>query len=210
MATPTTAVTSSFNSLGKGALLLVGVVALYFAYTYVLPYSVWNEQSYGYYWPNRLPLAAHATGGLLALLAGVFQLWSGFNGRAMSTHPLTGRVYLAGVLVGSLGALVLSFTSHLYGFAWGVGLFSLATAWLAITLMALLCIKRRKIRPHKQWMVRSYILTFAFVTFRIATDYIPAETLWNISAQEMAVAMIWPVWVLPLLAYEVYLQYQDR
>ena len=203
-------VTPSFGSLRKGVLIVVGALALYFAYSYVLRYFVWSEQSYGYYWPFRLALVAHVTGGLVALLMGVFQLWSGLNANAMGTHPLTGRIYLAGVLVGSLGAIVLAFTSHAYGFGWGVGLFSLAVAWLATTFTALLCIKRRNIRAHRQWMIRSYIVTFAFVIFRIATDYIPAEAWWGISLAEMSTAMIWPVWVLPLLAYEVYLQYQDR
>jgi uncharacterized membrane protein YozB (DUF420 family) len=76
--------------------------------------------------------------------------------------------------------------------------------------MALVCIKRRNIKAHRQWMVRSYIVTFAFVLFRIVTDYVPSETLWGVSLAEMSTAMIWPVWVLPLLAYDVYLQYWER
>jgi uncharacterized membrane protein len=209
MATPTTLAAPSFGSLKKGLLIVVGAVALYFAYSYVLHYFVWSEQSYGYYWQHRLPLVAHATGGLLALVIGVFQLWSGLNAHAMGTHPVTGKIYAAGVLVGSLGAGVLAVTSHVYGFAWGVGLFSMAVAWLAITGTAILCIKRRNIRAHRQWMIRSYILTFGFVTFRIATDYVPAEALWHISLPEMSTAMIWPVWVLPMLACEVHLQYRE-
>jgi hypothetical protein len=59
-------------------------------------------------------------------------------------------------------------------------------------------------------MTRSYIITFAFVVFRFATDYVPYESWWGISPQEMAVAMIWPVWVVPLLAYDLYLQYRER
>ena len=203
MATLATTAVPPFGSLKKVVLIVVGAVALYFGYSYVLHYFVWSEQSYGYYWPYRLPLIAHASGGLLALLAGVFQLWSGLGARAMGTHPVTGKIYVAGVLVGSLGGMVLAVTSDLYGFAWGVGLFSLALAWLAITGTALLCIKRRKIRAHQQWMIRSYILTFGFVTFRIATDYIPAEALWHISPAEMSIAMIWPVWVLPMLLRSV-------
>ena len=117
---------------------------------------------------------------------------------------------LHAVLVGSLAGLVLSVTSAVYGFAWGVGLFSLALAWLATTGLAFVCIKRRNINAHRQWMVRSYIITFAFVLFRITTDFVPSETLWDVSLAEMSVAMIWPVWVLPLLAYEVYLQYRER
>ena len=199
-----------FGGMKKAALILVGAVAFYFAYQYVLRYFLWNEESYGYYWPHRLPLIAHVSGGLVALLVGVFQLWSGLNAQVMGTHPISGRIYVTAVLVGSLAGMVLSVTSAVYGFAWGVGLFSLAVAWLATTSMALLCIKRRNLKAHRQWMIRSYIITFAFVLFRIATDYVPSEALWDVSLAEMSIAMIWPVWVLPLLAYEIYLQYRER
>jgi hypothetical protein len=59
-------------------------------------------------------------------------------------------------------------------------------------------------------MIRSYIVTFAFVLFRITTDYVPAEALWGVSLADMSTAMIWAVWVLPLLAYDVYLQIRER
>ena len=199
-----------FGGMKKTALVVVGAVALYFVYQYTLKYFVWSEDSYGYYWQYRLPLIAHVSGGLVALLVGVFQLWSGLNAQVMSTHPVSGRIYLAAVLVGSLAGMVLSVTSALYGFAWGVGVFSLALAWLATTGMALVCIKRRNIKAHRQWMIRSYIVTFAFVLFRITTDYVPAEALWGVSLADMSTAMIWAVWVLPLLAYDVYLQIRER
>jgi uncharacterized membrane protein YozB (DUF420 family) len=190
----------------KIALLAVGAVAIYFVYRYTLHYFLWTEESYGYYWAYRLPLIAHVSGGLVALLVGVFQLWSGLNIQAMRSHPVSGRIYLAAVLVSSLAGMVLAVTSTLYGFAWGVGVFSLAVAWLATTGMALVCIKRRNIKAHRQWMIRSYIVTFAFVLFRLTTDYIPSQALWGVSLADMSIAMIWAVWVLPLLAYDVYLQ----
>jgi len=196
--------------LKKPALIIVGAVALYFAYRYAFHYFRWNEQSYGYYWAFRLPLIFHVGGGLAALLVGVFQLWSGTNAQAMGTHPFSGWVYITAVLIGSLAGMVLSVISAAYGFAWAVGVFVLAAAWFAITGMALLCIKRRDIKAHRQWMMRSYIVTFAFVIFRITTDYVPAEAWWGVSLEEMSVAMIWPVWVVPLITYEIFLQYRQR
>ena len=210
MATTTSVNAPSFGGLKRSLLIVVGVLALYFAYEFVLRYFVWNELVYGYYWQYRVPLAIHVTAGLVALLVGVFQLWSGLNGKAMRTHPLTGRLYATAVVVGSFAAMVLAVTSAVFGFAWAVSLFSLAVAWLAITGTAIYCIRRRNVAAHKQWMIRSYIVTFAFVTFRIITDYVPYEAMWGISRPEMSNAVIWPVWVLPLLAYQIYLQYRDR
>jgi hypothetical protein len=179
-------------------------------YRNVLPYFAWSEAAYGYYWPFRLPLIAHVFGGLIAVLAGVWQIWTGLNAQSMNVHPWTGRLYVAGVLLGAFGALVLAVTSWLFGFAWAVALVCLAVAWLTTTGMALHAARKRKLLLHKQWMVRSYIITFAFVTFRLITDYVPYEAWWGISRPDMSNAAIWPVWVLPLLAYELYLAASPR
>lgn len=188
----------------KSLLIIVAAFAAFFVYRFVLHYFFWSEATYGYYWPFRLQLIVHVTGGLLASLAGIWQIWTGLNTQSMRVHPWTGRLYAVGVLLGSLGAFVLAFTSAVYGFAWAVALVCLGVAWLATTAMALYSIRMRNVLRHKQWMIRSYIVTFAFVTFRIFTDYVPYEA-WGVSPQDMANAAIWPVWVMPLLAYELML-----
>ena len=204
-ALPTTA-----GATKKALLLIAALVAMYFVYEQVLPYFAWSEDAYGYYWPFRVALLLHIIGGGVALLSGVFQLWSGLGRRAMSTHPVTGRIYATGVVLGAAGAYWLSVTSASLGFAWGVSLFMLATAWLALTGTAIYCIRTRRVEAHKQWMVRSYILTFAFVLFRIATDHVPYQELWGIGDAEWANAMIWPVWVVPLISYEILLATRRR
>lgn len=201
--------TSGSQGLARLALIVVGALALYFIYEQAIRYFVWSEESYGYFWQFRIPVIIHITGGTLALTMGVFQLWTGLNNKVMGTHPLTGKVYVGGVLIGSAGGYWLAITSHVYGPAWGVALFFLATAWLTTTLTALACIRRRNIRAHQQWMVRSYIVTFGFVLFRIAIDHVPYDALWGISRAEMANASIWTSWAVPLLAYQIYLQMRE-
>ena len=191
--------------LKKSLFVIVAAFAAFFVYRNVLPYFTWTEARYGYYWAFRLQLFAHVAGGMIAALAGIWQIWSGLNTQSMRVHPWTGRLYVAGVLLGSAGALVLAFTSAVYGFAWAVALICLAIAWLVTTGTALYSIRKRYVVLHKQWMIRSYILTFAFVTFRIFTDYVPYEEWWGISMQDMSNAVIWPVWVMPLLTYEMML-----
>jgi len=210
MAVSQEALTTTVGGAKKTLLLVAALLALYFAYEQVLPYFVWSEQAYGYYWQFRLPLLMHILGGLVALLTGVFQLWSGLNRRAMSTHPLTGRLYAAAVAIGAAGGIWLSINSAAFGFAWGVSLFVLAVAWLSITATAIYLIRARQVLAHKQWMIRSYIVTFAFVLFRIATDHIPVQELWGINDADWSNAMIWPVWVVPLLGYEILLALHRR
>jgi len=202
--------TLTFNSLKKAFLAIVGLLVIFFIYEFVLRYFVWSEEAYGaHYWQYRVPLVFHVAGGLVALSAGVFQLWTGLNGSNMNVHPITGKIYVTGVALGSLGAFVLSIVSAVFGLTFGVALFSMALAWVSITSMAVYCIRKRNIQLHKQWMIRSYILTFAFVTFRIFTDYLPYEAWWGVSRAEMSNAIIWGVWVLPLIAYEIYVQSRE-
>ena len=93
------------------------------------------------------------------------------------------------------------------GVSWGfaVGLFGLAVAWVTTTGMAYASIIRRKFLMHKEWMIRSYIVTFAFVTFRIFSDYVPYQS-WNLDYAQYMIAMMWSSWAFPLLAFEVILQ----
>ena len=209
MATATSLGAPSILGPRAAALLIVSALALYFVYDNALRYFVWSEASYGYFWQYRVPLIMHVTGGLVALLTGLFQLWSGFNARSMSTHPHTGRLYVIAVIVGGLAAVTLALTSAASRFPWAVGLLALALAWLVTTGVAVYCVRRRDIRAHREWMMRSYIVTFAFVTFRIITDYVPYEALWGISRTDMSNAVLWPAWVLPLLGYQVYLQLRN-
>ena len=158
MATATTTAVATGDLLKRTLLVVAALAALFFVYQNVLRYFSWSETVYGYYWPYRLPLIAHITGGLIALLAGLWQIWTGLNAQSMRVHPWTGRLYAAGVLLGSLGAFVLSVTSAVYGFAWAVGLACLALAWLVTTGTALYHVRKRRLLLHKQWMVRSYIV----------------------------------------------------
>ena len=79
----------------------------------VLRYFVWSESAYGlYYWQHRVPLIIHIAGGFFALLAGLYQLWTGLSRSNMKIHPIIGKVYLVGVVVGTV---TLSITSAVFG-----------------------------------------------------------------------------------------------
>lgn len=92
-----------------------------------------------YYWPRRAGLVPHLIGGLLAIFAGLVQIWLGLTDRVSSLHRVLGKVYSSGVLIGSLGGfyLALSIPGHL---PYRVGLLGLNAAWLITTGMALYAI----------------------------------------------------------------------
>jgi hypothetical protein len=88
--------------------------------------------------------------------------------------------------------------------AFGFALLALATAWFSCAAMALYAILKRQVQIHKEWMVRTYVVTFAFVTFRVLNDYYLGARLQPDG--DRAVAVGWACWALPLLFTEIVLQ----
>ena len=104
--------------------------------------------------------------------------------------------------------LALGIASIFFGFrvtGWLTGLlFFLAIAWLATTGMAFAAVRRRNFTQHREWMIRSYVVTFAFVTFRVFRDVAVANGL--ASFGEMQAVMAWACWAVPLLITEMWFQ----
>jgi len=191
-----------------GLLIAASLVAARFIWHYAAPYFMhFNQQqfdAYGY-WPHRFRLITHISGGILALTCGTFQLWTGLRMRAMNVHRWIGRIYLLGAAVGITGAFLMAVYSQPRSF--GVGLMGLATAWIVTTGFAWAAILRGRVEMHKEWMLRSYIVAFAFVTFRFITDLMPGFTgHLGSNPGDAFTSVSWLSWVLPLAVYEVILQ----
>ena len=216
VASPGPAVTAekgkSFNFttklLASAAIL---AVAAGFVLKYVFRYYLhYNQAAFedpvrgaANYWTMRGWLLMHMSGGMLALLTGPWQFWTGFRARYARLHRWTGRLFLCGVAVGCIGALRMAVATT-FGWAFGFALVALATAWATTAGMAYYAILRGRVAIHKEWMVRAYVVTFAFVTFRLLNDYGPTSHLQP--PNDRAITVGWASWVLPLLATEVILQ----
>jgi arginine exporter protein ArgO len=82
----------------------------------------------------------------------------------MDLHRKLGLLYVSGMIVGSIGAIGLSVQTD-FGWVFGAGLFSLAIAWILTTCLAFIAIPKGQVQQHKEWTIRSYVVTFA----RLAT-----------------------------------------
>jgi len=186
-------------------------VAIGFVLKYVFRYDLhYNQAAFtdpnrgaANYWLMRGWLLMHMTGGMVALLTGPWQFWTGFRTRYARLHRWTGRVFLAAVAVGCIGAYRMAIATT-FGWAFGFSLLGLATAWFTTAAMAYYAILKRRIQVHKEWMVRAYVVTFAFVTFRVLNDYGPTSRIQP--DNDRAITIGWACWVLPLLVTEVILQ----
>jgi hypothetical protein len=183
-------------------------IAAYFVLTHVPRYFVWSEASYGaYFWPRAGFLFPHVLGGLLALVVGPFQFWARIRNGYPKVHRIGGRIYLVSVLIGAVAGMAMAVTSS-RGLAYGSGLFGLAVAWLLTSGMAFVSIRKRNFIQHKQWMVRSYVVTFAFVTFRvIAYLMIYLLGIGQIGQGTDRLGLTsWACWAVPLLLTELVIQ----
>ena len=86
----------------------------------------------------------------------------------------------------------------------GVGFASMASAWIITTAFATIAICLHQVEQHREWMIRSYVVTFAFVTFRFLDGAL--ETARIGTMVERMTAASWIAWTLPLLITESVLQ----
>jgi hypothetical protein len=187
------------------ALGLSVLASLFFIAVAALPYYLHalNEAQFGPLWPRRGWLLLHITTGMVALLTGPVQVWLGLSDRVQSLHKTLGAIYLASIVSSSAAAYYLALHTDL-GWVFGSGLASLATAWLVTSGLAMLAIKRHLYEQHKEWMIRSYVVTTAFVTFRVVFTALQAAGVGTLSEQLGLSA--WFCWAVPLFLTEVVLQ----
>jgi len=191
------------------AVILSGAVAfvLKYVFRYYLHYNAaaFTDPLLGApnYWVMRGWLLMHMTGGMVALLIGPSQFWTGFRMRYARLHRWMGRIFLGGVLLGSIGAYRMAIGTS-YGWSFGFALLALATAWFTSAAMALYAILKGQVPVHKEWMVRTYVVTFAFVLDRVLADTYPGPVLQP--QGDVAVWALWTSWVIPLMFTEIILQ----
>ena len=184
------------------AVVVLGVVGSHFFVHNALRYLNITEKTYQGYWPHRGWLMVHIAGGSLALLFGPLQFYGRLRRARPALHRWMGRFYLGGVVIGAFGAIYMGCVTKRRDF--GISLIAMAFAWLSTAAMAYLAIRRRQFGAHREWMVRSYIVTYGFVTFRAIQN---AGLLSSLGPRAPAMTA-WFCWVIPLLCADFVLQWR--
>ena len=153
---------------------------------------------------NATPwLLLHAATGSGALLIGLFQFLPSGRCRNHWLHYALGTVFVGCVFPSSVSAFYLAAITP-RGSVFALGLSCQSAIWLVATLIACINLCRRRYRQHSEWMLRSYVVTFSFVTFRstvILLTYASAGTV----ATRFNIAS-WVGWSIPLLVTEMALR----
>lgn len=191
------------TSLGRTWLVLIWLcllaAAVFFIQRDALSYVNYTESSYGKFWPLRYWLVPHILGAMTALLLGPIQFSATVRRRWPRLHRYAGRVYVLGIVVGSIGAMHLALSSSRILAA--PPLFILATLWLSVTVTAFWLAYKRRISVHRQFIIRSYVFTCAFVVIRL-----PFPFKFGLSdPQQISATYEWLVLIVPLLCTEIWL-----
>ncbi len=149
-------------------------------------------------------LFIHITTSIVALVIGPFTLSTKFRERNINRHRIAGRIYMVGILLGGVSGLYLSFYAT-GGLVAKLGFGLLSVLWLTSAYEALHRVKNKKIKEHRNWMIRNYALTFAAVTLRI---WLPLFiVLFGIEHFELSYAIIaWLAWVPNLIVAELFIR----
>jgi hypothetical protein len=150
-------------------------------------------------------LYVHALGGVAMLGLGAVALYIGWTKRAFKRHRWFGYGYLMLGSIGAASALGLSVAAPHEPRSLYVATGTLAAAWLAVAAMAYRAALNRRFETHRDWMIRSYVLTWTFVGCRMAN----ALSLFPILGEEATTAQIWLFWVVPYFACEIALQWRN-
>lgn len=151
----------------------------------------------------------HMTGGTAMLLLGAANLYLASRVNAFSIHRRVGQAYLAFGAVGTLSALTVTLMPFhkpaespiLTNVS--VSLAMLSLTWLAFAGLGWRAVRNRRFNSHRDWMIRSYVLVWAFVFCRLGSRVPQLGDLGN------GEAFSWLSWVGPMILCEITLQWRD-
>lgn len=144
---------------------------------------------------------AHVLFGGVILVIGLYQLQPRFGLRWRGVHRTLGYVYVMGILFFSApGGMVMSF--FIGRGNWVLMSFvTQCSLWFFCTSMAFDRIRMHDVAGHRDWMWRSYALTFAAITLRI---YIFFASFYTDLSQPYAYAILaWASWLPNLIVAEI-------
>ena len=146
--------------------------------------------------------ALHVAGATVALALGPFQFSPRLRNARPRAHRWIGRTYAVACLLGGTAGLVLALGASTGPISQaGFGL--LAVLWLAFTVQGWrMALQGRYRTDHRDWMIRSFALTFAAVTLRI---YLPLSQVAGLPFEQSYQAISWLAWVPNLLVAELVL-----
>jgi uncharacterized membrane protein len=137
-----------------------------------------------------LLFVVHTLSGCVALISGPLQFNRLLRNKNRNLHRMIGRMYVWAIWISSVGGLwsAIFFDVNI---AAKIAFGTLAVLWFSTTTVAYLRIRNRKIREHQEWMIRSFALSFFFVTFSFWMPGLASTNLPEALSYPLGVFLSW-------------------
>jgi uncharacterized membrane protein len=132
----------------------------------------------------------HALSGGVVLITGALQFNRTLLNRNRPLHRLVGKIYVYAIWIVSISAFWNTIFFDVVVPA-KISFMILAALWFATTTIAFLYIRKRKIKDHREWMIRSFSLSLFFVTFSFWVPGLTGTDLPYDLAYPLAVFLSW-------------------
>jgi uncharacterized membrane protein len=183
--------------VGAVSSVLIAVIS----YRYLIPH-IPIPPSVGGNLMARPWLWVHAGLASTALITGPWQFIPRLRTRWPRVHRVLGRVYIFSCLVGGVAGLLLA-SGTTAGPIARAGFGLLAIFWVGINANGFRLALTGRYAEHRQWMIRSFALTFGAVLLRV---YLPGAEVMGIPFMPAYRAISWLAWVPNLIVAEIYLR----
>ncbi|NOW95184.1 DUF2306 domain-containing protein [Mucilaginibacter sp. SG564] len=161
-----------------------------------------TPEALGKYFKIKWVLIVHITAGGGSLILGFLQFWPSLRTYSWRLHRIIGTLYLLAVLVSSICAVILAFTTaYQINWAYAFSLQIWVSVWISATTIAYYTAIIKKFKLHQEWMIRSYIVTLAFVISGLALKLPSIKQLG--SFEDISPSLFWMGWAVPLYLYEI-------
>jgi hypothetical protein len=168
-----------------------------------------TPEALGKYFSVKWIVIAHITAGGGALILGPMQFWGKFRVRYTKLHRWMGVAYLLAILVSAACAVILSFTTaYEVNWAYAFSAQVWAAVWIITTIIAYRAALQKKFVLHREWMMRSYIVTLAFIVSGLTLKYLLKIGFGNF--EDISPSLFWMGWSVPLWVYQVVLSFKAK
>jgi uncharacterized membrane protein len=137
---------------------------------------------------------------MLATIVSPLQFIPYIRAHFMKTHKILGRTYVYSIIVSSVTSFYLCATTP-ENFWYALGLGGFTAAWLVTAVMGIVSAIKGKIKQHKSWMIRSFVVTVGFSISRLLEDMV-IQVQAEVGRVERLTILSWVSWIIPLIITE--------
>jgi uncharacterized membrane protein len=141
--------------------LVLGAMTLSILVFVEMPYlttATFRPTTRTYIAQRLITIIPHLMCGFVALCIGPLQFSNRLRQANIKRHRLLGKIYVAAIVLGAIGAYLIVWGDYS---TLGAETDVLASLWLITAVIAYIAARKRQIVLHRQWMIRSYAVTFS-------------------------------------------------